>query len=375
MSTQFALGYSEYTGEAGQAATRERFDWESGEITATRIFKGPWEDRIDFVNDHLDKEYPDLPQAKLANVEILGIGVASVNSDTGQASWDTAQLTVTYKTLQQETPASPTKPQTVEDFSNRRFIEESLEGRVEILQVDASDYWVDSAANAQQFGTQYLQENEGLRLNALDKINLLDPTEILTLKQQFVGVPFWTEMHMARGKVNNNCFIAPSGIAFAAESLRYDGTTGRTKIDVDTRGSEDNPFPVWELEHSFAHKIVGWNTRLVDGKWQRIVAGRDDGAGGLIQGNFPLFQNANLYSIFFGAGRTAFSTSTLTEIDILLNAAVNSTVYLLPGDSVVSRGGVIQRALNVNGMVVDQGLLRLDIRRIKRILLELGFNV
>ena len=297
---QFALGFQEYTGD-GQAPTRERFDFESGEITATRIFKGPWENRIDFIHDHLDVRYPDIPQAVLANIDILGLGVSSVNDTTGQAEWERVQLTVNYKTLQQETPSNPRGEQNLDDFSKRRFIEEAIEGGVEMQQTEGASWQIADG-----------EPNAGDKLNELDKINKLLPLETLTIKQNFLGIPNWMEMHLARGKVNNNAWISPSGIPFASESLRYDGTTADTKIDIDTRGSEDSPFPVWELTHKFSHNVFNWNKRWHKGQYQRFI----DNTFPSFQTN--LFPQADMYSIFFGAGGRTFSTNILAQINTLI---------------------------------------------------------
>ncbi len=311
--TNLPLGFSEITTEGSE--TKESWDYQSGIINTVRTFVGPWENRIDFINDHLDKGYPDIPQARLSKIDGAGEGVGLENEENGQATWERYRFTASYSTATQETPQQPRQEQEREDFVNNRFITEAIEGGVDFLQVEGADYEIDR-----------LEPNEGDSLNQLDKLNIINPLETLTIKQNYLGIPNWLEFSLAKGKVNNNGWISPSGIPFAKETLLYEGTTGPTKIDIDTRTSPDNPFPVWELTHKFSIKVIGWNTRFHKGQFQRIV--RVDGDGDPIIDS-GLYDQADMYSIFFGAGGRTFNPDTLFTISINITALFD----LLEGNS------------------------------------------
>lgn len=284
----FPHGYLEST----KHVVTEQLNIISGKFTAIRHFFGPWDKRFNFIFEELlvptqysgttvlavPQAYPDLPVIHVDEVSITGEGKASVNILTKAPVFDRANITVTYKAHNFQFAAESVT--SVAAYQNNIFLEEEHDEYIEQINFSGDKVKVD-----------------GVLGNADDKYVFQNSKGDLVLSQKFIISPDWISLDFMKGKVNGTVFITPAGIVYAEETLRYDGYSASSRINVTNGGGEDFPLPVWDVEHRFSINKLGWNNRVNPDEWTKKVTVRD--AEGV-----RYFRRANLNHIFLSFSDT-----------------------------------------------------------------------
>lgn len=247
-------------GEA-KGSCDESYDFLEGNMTAQRIFIGPWANRADFIQAKImanvapgqdgnnqsvvpPNSYPDFPDAVAYKANVKGIFVAGQNAnDQLQMVYDLAKITVDYKLFPFGWPGGGNT--NVE----RAFIEEKVESTTELIPIPYSFTVVDSSP-----GYKVNNQVAPIKGHRDGKLN-----KTITIEHYKLMIPIVIEPNLAlfdfhSGKVNSDVIILPSGYEVGIESFRYDGWSGVTKREISAGKL------VWTIEHSFGHYWDGWNT-------------------------------------------------------------------------------------------------------------------
>ena len=312
---QLPFGYKE---QSRSHPTVENYNFDNGSITATRVFEGPWLSRQRFIFGTLLRPldtvggvtllpspapYPDANIAFARSVAVLGKGKSYVKNN-GMISWDRAELTVNYSTASGNVAQSIQASNDNESFTNAIYIDESVDFSAEQLSIPGESILID-----------------GFRGGGVDKVSLTIIFADIILTQTQLIRPLWGNITLALGKVNRQVFVTPSGFMAKAETLRYDGPAGNTKVNIKNGTGEINersfPLPVWEMSHMFKYNPNSWN-KLPDkeGIFKSVVKFGD---------GKPLFALVDMYSIFGGK----FDTDKLNCLD----DALETLAELLAGET------------------------------------------
>jgi len=317
-------GYTEFVGAGTSSGITETFSIAEGKFSAQRFFTGPWDNRFNFCLQYLfapfatggsqvigfrPKWYPDYKNSMVTNIEITGISKPGHNEVTGQAKFELARITATYESVP-ATVTTLTAARAGQAPGNREtvtlFIEESIESDIELKTWSGENFNLED-----ELGDKKNQHDRGWM--AVPFIQL-----IITLKSVFCYNPNWEAIKYNLGKVHtrppiglagraelvaNNPnlsainFKTPSGFecesAYPNQTLRYDGISAMTKVDVfsgeGTYNNNPYPLPIWEISHQFTYNPDGWNNeRDADGVLKKLRRG--DGS--------HIFGIGDLYRVF-----------------------------------------------------------------------------
>lgn len=248
-------GYTEFR-DSGD----ENWQIEQGVINITRVFKGPWDKRVDFVNDvliagitddnrYFGKPHPDYPQSYVDRITITGTGKTNQESLTDLIKHDRATITANYKTFPGGSPdsSSPGQNQNL----GLLFFQEHVSTEVEILELPL----------------------EKIRINIYPEgggnpipVPHLDSTRLrkkITFMNYQVDIPFWINPNWngADGILNNLGIINAatittyqSGFSFPSDTLLFLGPVGSTKREL----SKKNKL-VWGMSLMFKYNPIGWH--------------------------------------------------------------------------------------------------------------------
>lgn len=258
--------FVEKTPIGGQGNTQESLDSISGQISATRMFEGSWEKRLDFVFEYLfgkvqltdddttfllPKAYPDIPSIYVSSVFMTGKGTPTYDTLKKRTIWERVVIEVFYTRKNNKSDGTLDE----ENYTNNVFIDESIDSHVEVLTVPGAEVEIDGVK----------QHEKGEELKVI-------PTATIILSRNDVIAPPWFFVNHLFGKVNSQVFITPSGYVCVPETLRFDGPTGKTKVNIFDGGGlleeEAFPFPVWDFSLKFEHNPNGWNRKFVDGEFK-----------------------------------------------------------------------------------------------------------
>jgi hypothetical protein len=309
MPTSSVLPYSYL--EKHRPPTTERISFTQGTFEATRIFEGPWEDRFNFVFNYLYEEitgvgnttnyaiphqYPDYTGAYVDDVDITGMGSSSERSSDGAPVWERAMIAAVYRDKPWNFDTLPNDSR--EAYTNAIFIEEGCDSDFEIFGLNGDDLKFTGEAVA-----------------AGDKIsfNMTVINEFVSITTPLVSNPLWIAFQMAEGRINDEIFITPNGKVFNVGTLRYDGYSASTKLNI-VETPDDFSLPIWELRHKFAYNPYGWNSKYNadDGEWTEIKTVSGD----------TLFKPIDFWPIFFGF-TPGFAAADLVAIETAYDAIEN----------------------------------------------------
>lgn len=303
---QFAFGYEELT---RSNPTTENYNFQTGAITANRVFEGPWANRQRFIFGSILKpmrivagttllptpqRYPDANIAFAKSVDVVGKGKSSIGPN-GMAAWERAELTVDYGTSAANFAPSVQASTDNETYTNAIYMEEAIDSSIEALPLT---------------GSAVKKSSDDVKLGGVDKITKFIIFADLVLTQTQLIKPRWGAIGNIVGKVNNNAFVTPSGFAVEAGKLLYAGPFGNTKVNIKDGSGELKdrafPLPVWSLSHRFKFNSIGWNKKF--DKDGAIVAVK-------LVSDKDLYTKADFYSIFGGT----FDSSQLSDLDSNIN--------------------------------------------------------
>lgn len=299
------LDFIEFTKE--EAGTEE-FDFFNGEFSARRLFIGPWENRLDFVLQFLYTDiitgasqtnftpvntYPDFPGLIPSRVSIKPIGVPSCRVNDGALTYEKAKIIATYSaptfspgTIQRP-PGEDEEEQEEDEFQvdDTAYLTESLDTSIEEINIPEqaatyNDIIASNPAYHQALAAgidptrvvppipQFITVGQQLLKPAQAPQKLIIPIRTYRIKQKYVPRPNWGLIDAFEGKINAIPFRGPS-YRVGAGTLLYLGISG-------TRQHTLGGIRVWELEHTFLHKTIGWNYAYDDtGKLVKINVIRD----------------------------------------------------------------------------------------------------
>lgn len=330
--------------EKTETPTEEKWDFTSGKFTAKRVFEGPWANRYTFMEDELVDSitdiagetlfsvlapYPDNPIAIIANVSVVGKGVASHNSTTDQAQWERAVIEVEYSTLPSGDKANQ-NPQDPPNYAQMIGVEESGSLGGEVLSIPGEDIKVQG----------------GQRQHDQGPFNFAIPLGEININFPRLSRPNFLIADILFGFVNDTAFITPGGRAIPKEHLLFQGYDCSLTINVTVlpNGTQvTDPTRLWNVTYKFGYNVFGWNHKLIDGVWQRVVRNAN---------NLALYSQENLYQLFFGPGNYGFSKSSLDGINTNLEAIYNDLRAGNGLNSLASRLATIRSSINALGFNV-----------------------
>ena len=258
------LGFTEFK-ESGQ----ENYDFKEGKADFIRIFDGPWENRQEFLFNHVlpvvteangttiyssPNVYPEYTWARAYKAEIKGL-LKTDKTEQNFIKHTMARITVHYST-----------PDFIDDSGNnggnrppgsndRIYVVETVDSETEIYPLPARKfqtcYHMDRGICYPQDGGESFVAGKATELGKIPyRLNRF----IYKLKLPLVINPRWADIDFSLGGVNYIPFVTPSGLYAPPGTLRYDGISSVTKREL-TVGAL-----VWEMEHKFTYYKPGWNT-------------------------------------------------------------------------------------------------------------------
>jgi hypothetical protein len=273
------LGFTEY-----KDSGKEDYNWKEGKADLVRIFDGVWEQRLNFIFNHVlpqvstaDGEtvysspnvYPDFPSARAYRASIEGKLATSKDESTGMIKHRLARITVYYSTpdFVDDSDGSNRPPGSTDPL----YVVESVDTETEILPIPARKFVTCyyggegdvPCAPWQQGDGGFETEAEWLlhvgdkvtrKITELGKVPYRINRFNYKLKLPYVLFPRWADIDYCLGKLNYIPITMPSGLFAPPETLRYDGLASVTKREL-SRGAL-----VWEMEHKFCYYKPGWNT-------------------------------------------------------------------------------------------------------------------
>ncbi len=277
--TPFPLGFVE-----DKDSGEENYDVEQGTIDATRIFIGPWENRLDFIKTYLlsiptatedgdtihlpPNTYPIASGAIATRVHVKGFSTTDNQLDAGKfedrtfIKHELVRLTVGYKVPQGIDGANYAE-NTEEVFDRDHFyIEERIDTTTEIVEFRASDF-VDANDNVVDIGgTKVFNKTITLVHIQISMPILLNPD----WNRYILGLghinQFFGDFGGAAGEV-----IFPSGLKCPNSTLLYDGLNGITKYEMGDQRIG------WSFTLNFVFKSLPWTYELeIDKVTQGLVA-------------------------------------------------------------------------------------------------------
>ena len=276
----FPFGFTEFK-DSGE----EDYAWIEGKFEATRIFDGPWENRLDFIVAlswqvyEVDGQqvlfppafHPEIKGIYAVKARVKGLLKTDRNTATNYIKHDIARITVTYD-------STPIKGLKGGDGDNKNgtdpYIEEGITSSVNIIPIKISiPQWTgDTQSTPVQSGDPVVGYDPVSKLPLYPHYTppetIQDFTELkeVSFNKRIVTInyklriplvlkPVWDIIRDCLGCVNELPFTTPSGLVAAPETLLYEGLSGITKRELL------NGDLGWELEHSFNYYKPGWNTR------------------------------------------------------------------------------------------------------------------
>ncbi len=274
------LGYKEKKGSGN-----ESIDMLNGKFTVTRIFQGPYLDRIKFTKTFINRtarsslfggtirlpfqEHPKHKGLYAVSAEIKGILGAdkTIIDDSDIFKYKTAIVTIKYQALPFAQPNKGTGPSSDrEEKPLFDFVEESSDASLEIIQIPGEDIVIDGEN----------QFDQGPKNHTIVYIHI-------NLRQPFVAKPHWDQMMSNAGKVNKDLFFTPAGKVAVPGTVRYDGWSDNIKIDaIGPRNF------LWDISHKFVYNRIGWHNEWANGGFKEL--------------DNKIFEDGKLMQIFFGLG-------------------------------------------------------------------------
>lgn len=279
--------FKELSPVAAGENTQESYDAQSGTVTATRYFVGSWANRKDFIFNYLFQptslgegstlflkpaEYPDLKGLYASNVQVRGAGIGVWDADEEKTVWERARITVQYtRSPQNQSDESDQEQDGLPDYL---FVDEAIDSHVELLTIPGAKVVANEAVAAVN-GLPAVAVGDILHEEGEESKVIASAT--IVLNRNRILVPPWEYVGYILGSVNSNTFITPSGFICPAGTLRFDGPSGNTKVNVfDQTGLEDEdafPIPIWDFSLKFEFNVEGWNKKLVNGKFIDVLVG------------------------------------------------------------------------------------------------------
>lgn len=306
MAGSLAGGFGEFTGAGNDNSGEEVLNIVEGTGSHRRWFKGPWDTRYDFVEEELlvaagtfPARHPDNPLLFIHVIRIKGLGESSWDDDNKKTTWERALVIAEYKTFEGSTGGDDPDSGTPEDYAKQKFVEESADSNIELITIP---------------GEEIKKESDGLKLHMKGPFHRPFITESINIKIPRVLNPPWYAYNYLAGRINDSAFITPSGRAFQVGTLRFDGFTSETKINLNfnlTGVDEDEIIaPFYTLNLKFEYNWHGWNRKFIDGTWEDIQLSSNDN---------PLLVEDDLWTLFFGYNpANGFNSGSLDDINTIL---------------------------------------------------------
>lgn len=241
-------------------------------IQGRRTFLTAWADRLPFlsavagqvqaIGDDVDisspVSYPDFPILRAAEAAIDGMGVAGQAGADSMASYDFAQIMVTYRNFNFEGEGGTFRP---DDPTQLRSINITLSGS--FLQAPQNHYYwkfeIDGKTPIPEEKREYIDEPVGIVMPLLN-------IAVTDHRVPDLNIALWWG---SVGTINENEF---EGVD--AEHLLYLGLDSRISFNF-TSGTP------WSITHKFVARSRSWNTflrpggtankdRTADRQWQAI---------------------------------------------------------------------------------------------------------
>jgi len=344
--------FKETSPVSGSERTQESFNRSTGSATATRFFVGNWIDRLDFVFEYLfstvsstptstsflkPKEYPDLKGLYVNDIKINGEGTATWDDIEKKSIWERARVTVEYDRFTSESDNSDQDEDSYKDYI---YISENIDSHVEKLTIDRHDI-------VTRNGDAILGLAAGAVLGEGADHGVTIATATIILNKNGVITPPWELAGRLLGAVNLTTFITPSGFICPPKTLRFDGPTGNTKVNIMDGGGLINedafPLPVWDFSLKFEFNRKGWNNKFHRGRFiDALVNGK------------PFHDVLDLWPLVFGKAPNAEFTNNL---DIIANA-----------------NEIIDNFLE-EGLTLESDAIQIQLQRIRNAKSDLGFRV
>jgi hypothetical protein len=237
------FGYIELHKESG----KEDYDLKSYQQSATRVFRGPWADRQDFIKTLLPGineangeigfsdpgVYPAITNLIASKVHADGAGKSFCTGPDGMIEYEEAILTVTYEYV---VGNSGFPPVITYPFPNFTIVTGDITSEIFTFQKEE----VLNKADAND--------------PPIKELRFLVPTEPITIKILFHPSPKFQEISDAAGRVNVNNFILPKiNRVCGPETLLFLGMIYNEKGFLFGR-------TIWELDYKFLYrKSPHWN--------------------------------------------------------------------------------------------------------------------
>lgn len=258
-NSNLPYGYKELYGSG-----EEYFDFLVGGWKATRVFFGPWENRLDFLDAIFytvtqgsnaaiyvpGAVYPEIANLIPTNAKIQGKLDHSNEGALGQISYAAARIEIEYNSVIITTPGGenpggePTDPETIP-----RFAQVSISGGIETLVVP---------------GEELVDEDN----NPLIDVRAVRQIPFGTIKVTFFHVinPIFGYLEYYPGLVNSGPFTLPNGLTYGAATLLYDGYEAEKTFLL-------NQTTTWQVSLTFLSRPeqFTWN-QVFNNKGNRVTA-------------------------------------------------------------------------------------------------------
>lgn len=275
---------------------QESIDISNGTIKAKRKFRGPWDDRFQFLAGFIPTisplngssfsydlyTYPDIPSCVVQSAQITGKLVPNKLGTEEQISYDKAEITVDYQTDGRNifltggaTGGNPPSPDDVP--------------------VTSTAYSVKSVVELIKFDGKNVQRNDGVKQHDKGSYNYRLVTTEIDVTYFDTTSPDFTSAFDNVGCLNtatigleDMLFYLPF---FSQSTLRYDGIVGNTKLHLRSIVAGTSPILVWEVTHKLVYNRLGWD-RIPIGVEPQTVGQANATPINLVFDNTSLYENS-----------------------------------------------------------------------------------
>lgn len=253
------ISYEELSrGPVGNESAKE--DYRHDKISAVRILKAKWSDRIDLVRDLMGgvssvggalvyvapDTYPEFDKCFVRGISVQGITKPLNTGPESMANYEFAELRVMYET--------PDLSNFADDPTSTNLISESVDLSGEFITIPESSLWWVSSGKE-------LKHQAGLIIGAMDYTLML---------HRHPAPPFGAALNLV-GKVNSTPFSPIGSFTFAADHLLFLGLHSARNVAVSATGKAI--VTAWDVAYKFKWRSKSWNEYFNRdlGGWDRVV--------------------------------------------------------------------------------------------------------
>lgn len=256
---------------------QESIDLDSGKLTAKRKFRGPWNDRFQFLAGFIPTinggptgasfdydlyTYPDMPTCVVTGATISGKLVPNKLGADEQISYDKVEIIVNYAS----------------DNTNF-FLTSGINGdggtppAQDDVPVTQTSYSIKSVTEMIKFDGKNVKRKDGIAQHDKRDFNMTIKYTDIEITYHNTTSPSLVSCLANQGKINADALVLGDIDiylpAFDARTLRYDGIVGETKVQIRSMTNKRLAL-TWSVTHKLRHNRLRWDRIPIGCEPQRV---------------------------------------------------------------------------------------------------------